>query len=1167
MYKPQTLENLFEHSLELIFLGLVFIAIFFQLLLGNENIISLLLRHICVAGMMFLAGYYSSKSPDNNRLLFKKGIFYILFFLFFGLLHQVMIYHNNMFWSLARLVALLRIPEPSDIFFTIGVIFLVSSAVNRKMYHAAIPKKSAIIASLLLLAVTFIPDTWFDYQIIGVFVGMDDYNCIPLLPFTGFYLAGYYTYRSYTDFSKKHLLITGIITVISALICLSPLKEPGYITLTALPVYIIFIFSKHCQWYQKLVSFIFQIPMKLTSKIYHLFYDSYGKLRKTIPVYITIYTFFFCILAVLVFSPFWIEGSSLVWDGDALSQYVPKSYYYMDYVQTLLKELLHGNFNLSTYDFQIGLGGPVTFNTEPLFLLLALFPASKVEFAYGFISLLRLYLAGLSASALFLYFRKSHYDALFGSLIYVFSGFALYSVVIHAQFISPMILFPLLIIATEEIFQKNRWYLCTVFVAISLLSNYYFAYMNTLAIGLYFLIRFMFTKDTEKKNIRYFLSAAGLFAGSYLLGVLLGNLSLFTSFASYLGSGRTGSTIASTSSLFSYGERLPLKFFISLIAPPGNTGFSSKYGFIPLVFIALVVLFLEHENKILKFMVILYTAFCMFPFAGLVFSGFSVVINRWGFMYALLIAFVTITMLPKLRTLTKRDLGILFLAIVPYVYFLTFDDEYAVETAPVAVYILLISFIIIMFMNENLEIISKKHIKPALLILCVISIIINSHLQYSVGEENDTLVPDNFVSQGDVLKEIKDTSLSAAETISDNSFYRVASTNIKTKNLNSSLLMDFNGINIFASTVDGGFVDFNREMENSTWSMILYKGFDNRTFLNTLANVKYFTTDEKYEAFIPYGYKHIEDVTVSKKDYSIYENEYALPIGYTYSTTVSEEELSTYPALKQQEILLQVASVSDNSSSTKVAVTSIPTTAQEIELVDYKASEGIEFGDNELLITEEDAKLTLYFEALPDSETYIEFDGYYYTENGSRSNALDFDIIRNDDEEYSYIQRTKDNTYTTSQDVYLYNLGYHEDSLKSCTIKFKDLGSLSYDSVKLYSQPMKSYSEQVNALKTDILENVEMTYNTVKGTISLSEEKLLVMGIPYQNGWTAYVDGKETKIQKVNYMFSGLFLEPGEHSIEFRYKLPGIKLSLILTGIGIIIFITALTVRYKKRKH
>ena len=65
----------------------------------------------------------------------------------------------------------------------------------------------------------------------------------------------------------------------------------------------------------------------------------------------------------------------------------------------------------------------------------------------------------------------------------------------------------------------------------------------------------------------------------------------------------------------------------------------------------------------------------------------------------------------------------------------------------------------------------------------------------------------------------------------------------------------------------------------------------------------------------------------------------------------------------------------------------------------------------------------------------------------------------------------------------------------------------------------------------------------------------------------AYVDGKETEIQKANYAFSGLFLEEGDHTVEFYYELPGIKLSVILTGIGILIFITALVIRRKRKSH
>lgn len=1164
MNKHNPKDILFEDSLELIFLGLIFVSIFFQILLGNENLISLLLRHISVAGMMFVVGYHTSKKPDNSRLLLTKGLFYVLLFLFFGCIHQVIIYHNNLFWSIVRLMTLMKLPEPSDIFYTVSVIFLISAALNKKMYNMVFRKLTLIVICMLSLAIVFIPKTIFDYAIIGVFLGTDNYNCIPLLPFIGFYFAGYFISRYDIHADKKHLLLSVGISVISAIMYITPLKSIGLITITALPVYVIFVFARHCKWYEKLVSFLFHTIEKVTCKSYHLFFDSYGKLRKSLPVYIVLYTFTFCILSLVIYSTFWLSGSSLIWDGDALSQYVPKAYYYMDYIQNLFREFLNGNFHIPTYDFQIGLGGPITFNTEPLFLLLALFPASKVEVAYGFISLLRLYLAGLSASALFLYFKRTHYETLFGSMVYIYSGFALYSVVIHAQFISPMILFPLLIIATEEIFQKKRWYLCTVFVAISLLSNYYFAYMNTVAMGLYFLIRFIFTKDKSKKNIRYFLTATGLFAASYLLGVLLGNISLFTSFASYLGSGRSQGAAASTPSLFSYGDTLPTKLLISFISPPGNTGYSSKYGFIPLALIAAIVLFARKGNKQLKFIFALYTSFCIFPFAGLVFSGFSVVINRWGFMYALLVAFVTISMLPQLRTLTKRELGILFLGIIPYIALVIFNDDYLIESSPIAVIMLLLSYVVILFINENIQMISKENASKALMILCIASIIVNSHLQYTIG---DTDVPENFVPQGEVLKEIKNTSLSAAESIEDDSFYRVAPTEIATRNLNSSLVMDFNGINIFTSTVDGSFVDFNKAMDNSTWSMILYKGFDNRTFLNTLTNVKYSTTTEEFESYIPYGYKHLKDVAVNDIDYSVYENEYALPLGYTYSDTVSEEELNEYSGLKKQEILLQAASVADNSSSSKVAVDSIPTTYQELTFTDYQTSDGVTLDNNQIIVSEKNATLTLYFEGLPHSETYIEYTGRGLPLLGARGHVLDFDITCNDSTGYSYVMRAKENTYTTNQNVYLYNLGYNEDSLTSCTIKFKNLGTFTYDSIKLYAQPMESYPEQIHALKEDVLENIKITSNSVKGTISLDKDKLLVMGIPYQNGWTAYVDGKETEIQKVNYAFSGLFLDTGEHTIEFRYELPGIKLSLVLTGIGILIFITAFIMHRKRKSY
>ena len=97
------------------------------------------------------------------------------------------------------------------------------------------------------------------------------------------------------------------------------------------------------------------------------------------------------------------------------------------------------------------------------------------------------------------------------------------------------------------------------------------------------------------------------------------------------------------------------------------------------------------------------------------------------------------------------------------------------------------------------------------------------------------------------------------------------------------------------------------------------------------------------------------------------------------------------------------------------------------------------------------------------------------------------------------------------------------------------------------------------------MENIQILDDCVKGTISVDREKLLVLSIPYENGWTAYVDGQETELLRANMMYRGLELTPGEHSIELRYTIPGMKISLLVSVTGIVIFVIALVIRRKRK--
>ena len=99
--------------------------------------------------------------------------------------------------------------------------------------------------------------------------------------------------------------------------------------------------------------------------------------------------------------------------------------------------------------------------------------------------------------------------------------------------------------------------------------------------------------------------------------------------------------------------------------------------------------------------------------------------------------------------------------------------------------------------------------------------------------------------------------------------------------------------------------------------------------------------------------------------------------------------------------------------------------------------------------------------------------------------------------------------------------------------------------------PTGSLAERLEALQEDVLENVSFGTNSVSGTISLEEDKLLCVSLPYSQGWTAYVDGEPSEILQANTMYMALALEAGEHTIEFKYETPGLKQGLALTGTGL----------------
>lgn len=1149
------------YGLELSLLFLILCGVAVQVVFGQHHMFFLLLRLVYAPGMLFLAGLCASQESGSVPVLLKHAVFYAVLFLFFGLCNQVLLNHKKPFQSVIRLITMVKIPTPSEMFFTAAVLFLCSVPAAKYMEHIYKRKRLLLLLAILAPAVSFFPRNVFGYPIIGVFTGCNTYDCIALLPYAGYFIAGIFAGKCAAPFSKRLFAGCFAVTLVSATAVFTLLKPAALITAAAFPVYLLYLWACNCAPYRKLTELLSALCRKGALLVKNGYEDFMAGRQKALPLYFAVYTVMFLFTAACVFFSFIEYGNSIAWTHDAISQYIPRIHYFTNYVQECVSLLLKGDFNFPSYSFRVGLGNTVPLSYEPVYWLFALFDSSNVEAAYNIITLFRFFLAGISASVFFLYHKKGYFESLLGSMMYTFCGFAIYAGVLHAHFIVPMIFLPLLMLATEEIFRRDRWYLCTIFVAAALPANYYFIYMSTIAMGIYYIGRFLFTRDKDKKNWKYFFTTTAVFAGSYLLGVVIGNISLFTSFASFVSSGRAGNSEIAAMSLFYYKDSWLVRLYTYFISAPATPGAWLKLGFIPFAYLAVVILLMKKGNRLLKFLFLICTAFCIFPAAAFVMGGFSTITNRWCYILALLVSFITVRAVPELRGLTRRELKILAAAILPYVLIILMNRDYRAEYTLASLAVLLCNYVVVLCMNKELRLINSQTAKLGLIALCCASLTLNAYYQYFEGKNTSA---NSFVKQGRVVDEITDTPMKVLDHYPDDSFYRVSTASIPRKNLCSSLIMDYNSIATFSSTISGPVIDYNAELGNTAWNLVQLGGFDNRTFMNALACVKYYALAKDELACLPYGYEEIESGKKGKEPYRVYKNNYALPLGYTYDSVIDRAEFEKYGMAERQELMLQSAVLESPPENGGLNAASPKLTAKEAEITDY-STDGIEVKGNTAKILKPGASLTLSFNGLEDSETSLIFDGCL---NPAKNN--DECIVKTKITCGNYKRtlefRSANHTYHTGQDVYLFNMGYRTEAARSCTLTFLDTGSFSVDSLKVYCQPMAGYASAIADLTENKLENIELSSNTVTGNIAVDKEKLLVLSIPYQKGWTAYVDGKETQIEKANLMYSGIFLQPGEHDVKLVFKRPGMKASLCLSAAGIVIFIIALIIWRRRIK-
>ena len=90
--------------------------------------------------------------------------------------------------------------------------------------------------------------------------------------------------------------------------------------------------------------------------------------------------------------------------------------------------------------------------------------------------------------------------------------------------------------------------------------------------------------------------------------------------------------------------------------------------------------------------------------------------------------------------------------------------------------------------------------------------------------------------------------------------------------------------------------------------------------------------------------------------------------------------------------------------------------------------------------------------------------------------------------------------------------------------------------------------------------------NVIKGNVIADDKGILMLSIPYEDGWEIYVDDIKVNTFIGDYAFYSINLDKGNHDIRIEYKWPKGNIGLISSIIGLVLLLAQIIVIRKEKK-
>lgn len=728
------------------------------------------------------------------------------------------------------------------------------------------------------------------------------------------------------------------------------------------------------------------------------------------------------------------------------------------------------------------------------------------------------------------HFQSDSWAILCFSLFYALSGFmAAYNW--DVMWLDVVVLAPIIVLGVERLVRDGKCYLYCITLGLSILSNYYLSIMLCMFLVLYFVVLLIAREPSMEQTsaplafpkldgIKNFYGKAvirfciySLLAGGMAAILLLPELAAlrFTEFSD-INFPKTVKTY------FPVMDMLARHCF-NVTVETGLDHWPNIYCGV-LVFVLLPLYVLQKKiplrQKVPKLLLL---AFMLVSFSTNVLNFIWHGLNypdslpaRQSFLYILLLLTMCYEAFTYIHEYSGNMIGAVFAGVL---FFLLFCEKMATDDAVSGTCFLVTGIFLLIY--AGLIYCDRKYEKypsstARLLCICTILVTVAESGVNTYLTSVPTVSRTTYLSNYDSYQTLTDRTVQSE----DGDFFRFEKFARRTQN--DAMLIGFQGGSYFSSTPNLLVSDF-YEQYGMRASRVNYCYEGATPVTAALLSVRYmlYTLDR--------GYDNLFELADTEGKLYLYKNNYTLPLGYMITS--------------QNASFNDADNVEENIHEEDMDDKNLTPLQRQNKLVHRLGVNGDVFIQ---------VSVNSYGS---EADLYIEEDAHYYAYTSNTR----IDTIKMNYEEES-------RSFSQIKKKYILDLGYHKAG-EMLSFKSENGENLNLTAYKV-NEPVLAQFVQLLNQQTMTVDSYDET--SLNGHIYVSSAGQLVLSIPYDPGWTLYVDGVETDMDLFEDTFIGAYLGEGSHTIGLKYFPQGFIPGIIVSVVCVLLFAALYYISYLHQK-